>query len=111
MRFSAGGQARFAAAELSADTDWTEVAADLQRQVLREAGAEASPENLALLRTAGERYPALSSISVYRRENTAARGILSVGMPAPDCPMGPSGSMLAMSKPGTTMVLVAGSYT
>ena len=115
MRFSEEAQRLFEAAEERPDADWTDVATDIQKRVLREAGAEETAEMLQLLRTAGHRYPGLFARSVYNRENRAARGCLQAGMPAPDFMLAPAAGgapvpLLSLGA-GRTLVLVAGSYS
>jgi len=106
-RRSATTQALYARAEApGSESDWLEVTAALQEEVLREGGV--SPAQMApalwLLRSAAQLWPEdeeLRTISCWVRHNRAAAGTLRVGMPAPDLPLYPIVGLDAGSASGS----------
>jgi hypothetical protein len=84
IRVGHEGQLLFRLAEMQHDTDWLEVAEQIQVHALLEAGLEADEYNLARLRDAALRNP---SIARYVRLNRLRQGDLCVGDTAPNVPL------------------------
>ena len=72
------------------DGDWLDVTDALQRRLLADAGGVA-PERMAAAlfapRVAGELFPSLAPLSLYRRHNRAAAGTLREGDAPVDVPL------------------------
>lgn len=113
LRTSAEGQTLFRLAEEQHDTDWLDVAEQMQAHVLAAVGLAPSERNLALLRDAALRNPQYAR---YVRLNRLRRGTLSVGSDAIDVPLVRCAdlartSLLAGTADGRPLVVFAGSYT
>jgi len=66
--------------------EWLDVAEELQLQVVREFGFQPEQERWALaeMRGAHIRYPELTQVSVWARNNLARNGVLTEGDEVPD---------------------------
>ena len=103
-----------------ADGDWLDVTDTLQRRLLADTGGVA-PERMAAalfaLRAAGELFPSLAPLSLYRRHNRAAVGTLREGDAPPDVPLylaadgAPTSLHAACATDGRPSLVVAGSWT
>lgn len=116
LRLSEDAQRRFEEAERSGGkTDWIEVACEIQKEVLREFGVEASKEALHAYRCAANKH----GISLYVKHNRARKGDLQAGSSAPNVQVvsieadGSSSvtSLLAMQKESRPLVVVAASLS
>ena len=127
LRFSKDVQHRFTLAESSGNSEWMDVAAQVQRQVLQEFQYynvnDPFQNNVALheLRLVAQSY----DINVQIRQNRCRRGTLQVGDPAPNVVVVPTTTVATTvaSTPPTTLhlldhqhkdrplVVVAGSYS
>jgi len=114
-------QAAYGVAERGdADGDWLDVTDALQRRLLADTGGVA-PERMAAalfaLRAAGELFPSLAPLSLYRRHNRAAVGTLREGDAPPDVPLylaadgAPTSLHAACAADGLPSLVVAGSWT
>jgi len=104
--------------------EWLDVAEEIQRQVVFEFGLEAE-YGLALLRSATHRFPDLSHLAVYVRNNRARDGQLQAGDLCENVPLldfagafeaipdvvEPSTSLHAVAAKSPLTVLCAGSFT
>jgi hypothetical protein len=104
-------------AEMSAESDWIEVARAAQRRVARESLAPGSSEaavdaRVAALRGAALRHP---EVAHWVRHNRARRGDLRAGDAAPDVALwrldGAKTSLLADRDDSRPLVVVAGSIS
>lgn len=117
LRLSDEWQQRFAAAELSHDTDWLECVVELQLQVLQEFGYRAKVAEV--LRNAARRYPDepfFRKVPLQVRFNRARNGSLAEGCRIPDVQLlrlDGSATSLGLETGGNTetMVLIGGSHS
>jgi hypothetical protein len=117
LRLSPSAQARFAAAESSASSDWMEVCDELQKETLRHFNIEPTPQALNDLRVAAVNHP--DKPSLYVKHNRARAGDLIVGSPASDVPLAAlrgtndsaPKSLLQYQQGGRPLVVLAGSYS
>ncbi|KAL7541479.1 hypothetical protein ACHAWF_006943, partial [Thalassiosira exigua] len=80
LRLSDDVQRRFEEAERSgAETDWIEVASEVQKELLREFGVAESEDALNAYRCAANKH----GVSLYVKYNRAREGDLQVGSTAP----------------------------
>ena len=112
LRLSEDVQRRFEEAEKSgSNTDWIEVASQVQHEVLREYNV--SENALHAYRCAANKY----GVSLYVKYNRAREGDLGVGSQAPDVPIVSldnagktcSQSLLQLQTENQPLVIVAGS--
>ena len=94
LRLSKDVQLRFEEAEKSgSNTDWIEVASEVQKEVLREFDV---PEGaLHAYRCAANKFP---DIALYVKYNRARQGDLQVGSKAPDV------SLISLEDDGSTRI-------
>lgn len=112
-RFDEDVQERFRIAESSAESEWMDVAEEIQRQVCREFGVEEHrmAEGLRLLRAAALRHPELA---IYVRYNRCERGSLREGDACPNVPLfdlSGARKMLLDGKSDRKLAILAGSYS
>ena len=116
LRLSESVQRRFEEAERSgANTDWIEVASEVQKEVLHEFGIKASEKALHAYRCAANKH----GVSLYVQHNRAREGDLITGSTAPDVPVmtieangsSSAGSLLGLCEKGRPMVVVAASLS
>ena len=114
-RLSEEYQELFRLAEERADTDWLEVAEQLQRRVLREAGGKGSEQELLALRVAAlDEANHTLVVPLYIKYNRAQDGALPVGgrvdlatLPCYLCPASESASASSSSEPVRTTLHAA----
>ena len=112
LRFSSAVQSRFTIAENSSNSEWMDVANEVQLQVLFEFNYVQTSKSLNELRLAAQSHP---EISVYIRENRARQGQLSVGDIAPNVQVksinNTQKNILDYSNADRPLVIIAGSYS
>ncbi|GMI49277.1 hypothetical protein TrCOL_g9636 [Triparma columacea] len=111
LRKSEAAQVLYAEAEASGESDWIEVAENIQATTLLEFGIHPTPDALHELRLAAGRI----GTSFYIRFNRARLGDLSPSTIAPDVPLahldGSSTTLLAHARPSRPLVVLAGSFS
>ena len=114
-RFDEDVQERFRVAESSVDSEWMDVAEEIQRQVCREFKVQPHHmvEALRQLRSAALRHPELA---IYVRYNRCERGSLREGDPCPNVPLYDLNGEKVMirglaSRSDQKLVILAGSYS
>jgi hypothetical protein len=113
LRLSFPVQHRFTAAEQSGNTEWMDVAREVQLQVLTEFHYAPTDTNLHALQIAAQKHP---NIPMYVRENRARSGNLRVGHDAPNVEVvsldGSAAHLLDdYATAGRPLVVIAGSYS
>ena len=81
IRLSKKGQLRFHEAEKSIDTDWMNVASEIQKEALRLAEIEVTGENLSILRNTALKNP---DLALYVKNNKCRQTHLKVNDECPN---------------------------
>lgn len=112
-------QAKMHAAEGRGETDWMQVAQDVQEQVVKEFGyGHMVDEAVHVLRTARNWYPDepfFKEVPLYVKYNRARNGPLHEGSLAPDVPLknldGKETSLMSHGGVSEPLVVIGGSYS
>ena len=113
-RMSPEAQAQMERAESSVETEWMDVATEIQEQIVAEHNAQHPELKVTLLdlRLAAGRHP---EIAFWEKYNRARRGDLQIGDKAPDVPLYRAGdgqkTSLLMGLNNKKCVVIAGSWS